>query len=148
MANKTSKPAEPIEAPVEAAPVIEAAAEAPVEPEAALVVDSQPQVKPENGEKTPSVEPTAPDLPTEDKMADAEALPDADLLRNLVANINRRNNPRHRDALWSELLTLGGAQDGFRFTLAGITATGEGTHASMMTNWANAARRKLLEIGA
>lgn len=91
---------------------------------------------------------TTEPLPTDDEMADPEALPDAALLRRLIAAIGARNVPHLRNALWDELQKIGGHQEGYRFTLAGVSSTGEGTAASFMTNWANAARRKLNEMEA
>lgn len=136
----------------------EAAAYTPTEEDVPLPFEA-PQEQSAAGADIPATEPevrataepeaaaTAP-LPTDAEMADPEAMPDADMLRRLIAAIGARNVPHLRDALWTELQNIGGHQEGYRFTLAGISSTGEGTAASFMTNWANAARRKLNEMEA
>lgn len=121
----------------------EAAAYTPTEEDVPLPFEA-PQEQSAAGADIPA---TAP-LPTDAEMADPEAMPDADMLRRLIAAIGARNVPHLRDALWTELQNIGGHQEGYRFTLAGVSSTGEGTAASFMTNWANAARRKLNEMEA
>lgn len=90
---------------------------------------------------------TLPPVPSDDEIADPVAMPDAKLLRTLIAAIEARNTDLHRPALWTELERAGAVVESGRLVLAGVSAAGEGQRKGMLVNWTNAARRKLMEMG-
>jgi len=101
-----------------------------------------------DGGPNPDFVPDAdPKLPDDAQMADPAALPDTMLLQRLVEAITARNTDQHRDALWHELEQLGASIQSGRMVLAGVSAGGTGTLASLLSNWCNAARRQMMEAG-
>jgi hypothetical protein len=78
---------------------------------------------------------------------DPVALPDADLLRTLVASIERRNTSLHRPALMGELVVLGAEVEGQTVTLAGVRAEAVSEDEGLLlTNWCMAARQAIAEL--
>ena len=111
-----------------------------------------PEAQPEPAPEAPAAEampdPEAlPPVPSDAEIADPVAMPDAKLLRALIASIEARNTDLHRPALWTELERAGAVVESGRLVLAGVSAAGEGQRKKMLANWTNAARRKLMEIG-
>lgn len=75
------------------------------------------------------------------------ALPDPDLLRTLVASIERRNTSLHRPALMGELVVLGASIEGQTISLAGVRAEAVSEDEGLLlTNWCMAARQQLAVI--
>lgn len=110
--------------------------------------DFVPEVTSEGGgDNVPVTDPDAPTLPTDAQLADPVALPDADLLRNLVASIERRNTSLHRPALLGELAALGAQVEGQSITLAAVRAEAVSEDEGLLlTNWCMAARQQLAVI--
>lgn len=107
-----------------------------------------PEVTSEGGgDNVPVTDPDAPALPSDAQVADPVALPDADLLRTLVASIERRNTSLHRPALMGELVVLGASIEGQTISLAGVRAEAVSEDEGLLlTNWCMAARQKLAVI--
>lgn len=109
--------------------------------------DFVPEVTAEGGGDNVPVTDTAPTLPTDNQVADPVALPDADLLRTLVASIERRNTSLHRPALMGELVVLGAEVEGRTITLATVRAEAVSEDEGLLlTNWCMAARQQLAVI--
>ena len=111
----------------------------PIADEPVPVMDTAPQA--------PADPDTLPPVPSDDEIADPVVMPDAALLRALIAAIEARNTDLHRPALWAELERAGAVVESGRLVLAGVSGAGEGQRKGMLANWTNAARRKLMEIG-
>lgn len=76
-----------------------------------------------------------------------DPLPDPDLLRTLVASIERRNTSLHRPALMGELVVLGASIEGQTISLAGVRAEAVSEDEGLLlTNWCMAARQQLAVI--
>lgn len=75
------------------------------------------------------------------------AQPDPDLLRTLVASIERRNTSLHRPALMGELAVLGASIEGQTISLAGVRAEAVSEDEGLLlTNWCMAARQQIAVI--
>jgi hypothetical protein len=82
-----------------------------------------------------------------DNTGNPVALPDPDLLRTLVASIERRNTSLHRPALMGELVVLGASIEGQTISLAGVRAEAVSEDEGLLlTNWCMAARQQLAVI--
>ncbi len=76
-----------------------------------------------------------------------DPLPDPDLLRTLVASIERRNTSQLRPALMGELVVLGASIEGPTISLAGVRAEAVSEDEGLLlTNWCMAARQQLAVI--
>ena len=113
-------------------------------PEGANIHGIGPDV---GGGPNPDYNPDADPQPPETQPADPVAQPDADLLRNLIASIERRNTEQHRPALLGELAALGAQIEGQSIVLACVRAEAVSEDEGLLlTNWCMSARQQLAVI--
>jgi hypothetical protein len=120
----------------------------PDDPDADVPGDGDPLADP--GAADPDTDATGGGDPLADPAENAPdfAQIDAARLPRLLEAVAARNTDAHREALWAELERDHGASlENGRLFLAGVSGAGTGTAKSLLDNWANAARRKLMELG-